>query len=224
MGIFSKIKNVFKKKQSEPEISNPEISNPVLVKCVDLSHHNEKVSLVRLLDMDLVILKATEGKSLVDKRFYERWIGLKSLGIKRGAYHFYRTNIDPIVQANHFIKTCEDLKPGDILAIDYETCDIKKIGIQTINDLKSHKQDAIKFMSHVEMITGIKPWFYTYHFVIEDCDFEPEFAKYPLWYARYTSVKPNDKQGPWSSMVAWQYSSKGKIDGISGDVDMNILK
>lgn len=79
-------------------------------------------------------------------------------------------------------------------------------------------------MSHVELITGIKPWFYTYHSVIQSCDFEQEFAQYPLWYARYTSVKPNDKQGPWSSMVAWQYADNGVADGISGDVDMNILK
>ena len=218
MGIFSKIKNVFKKKSSSPEISHP-----IIVKCVDLSHHNEKVSLTRLLDMELVILKATEGKGLVDKKFYERWIGLKSLGIKRGAYHFYRTNLDPIVQAKHFIKTCEGLKPGDILALDYETCDIKGL-IQTMDDLKSHKQDAIKFMSHVEMITGIKPWFYTYHGVIQACDFGPEFAKYPLWYARYTSVKPDDKQGPWSSMVAWQYADNGKVDGVTNNVDLNILK
>jgi len=218
MGIFSKIKNVFKK--SPQAGNNTPTSNPA---CVDLSHHNEKVSLPSLIGMELVILKATEGKGFTDKKFKERWLGLHSLAIKRGAYHFYRTNVDPIIQANHFIKTCEGLKPGDILALDYETCSIKGL-IQTMDDLKSHKQDAIKFMSHIELITGIKPWFYTYHKVIQSCDFGPEFAKYPLWYARYTSVRPDDKQGPWSSMVAWQYADNGKVDGVSNNVDMNILK
>jgi lysozyme len=218
MGLFSKIKSVFKKTPQEvPGRSKAD------VKCVDLSHHNEKVSLPSLIGMELVILKATEGKSFVDSKFQSRWLGLKSLAIKRGAYHFYRTNVDPIVQASHFIRTCEGLKPGDILALDYETCSIKGL-IQTMDDLKAHKQDAIKFMSHVELITGIKPWFYTYHSVIQSCDFGQEFAQYPLWYARYTSVKPEDKQGPWSSMVAWQYADNGVVDGISNNVDMNILK
>lgn len=45
-----------------------------------------------------------------------------------------------------------------------------------MDDLKAHKQDIVKFMSHVELITGIKPWFYTYHSVIQSCDFGQEFT------------------------------------------------
>jgi lysozyme len=187
---------------------------------LDLSHHNEKVEIMKLKGLGFVILKATEGSSYVDEKFASRWLGLKAIGTKRGAYHFYRTNIDPIVQAKHFLKTCEGLQEGDILALDFETCTIKGL-IQTMDDLKSHKQDAIKFMSHIEAITGIKPWFYTYHGVIKECDFGPEFAAYPLWYARYTSITPEDSQGPWVKWIAWQYADNGKLDGVSNDIDMN---
>lgn len=218
-----------KTKEEPPKVEVPpktpevkEIPTPIqsMSLGLDLSHHNEKVEIMKLKGLGFVILKATEGKSYVDEKFASRWLGLKSIGVKRGAYHFYRTNVDPIVQAKHFIKTCEGLQPGDILAIDYETCAIKGL-IQTMNDLKSHKQDAIKFMSYVELITGIKPWFYTYHGVIKSLNFGPEFAEYPLWYARYTSITPEDKQGPWNKWIAWQYTDNGRLDGVSNDIDMN---
>ena len=204
-----------------PEVKIPSTPIQSMTLGLDLSHHNEKVEIMKLKGLGFVILKATEGSDYVDAKFASRWLGLKAIGVKRGAYHFYRTNKDPIEQAKHFLKKCEGLQEGDILALDYETCDDPKIGIQTMNDLKSHKQDAIKFMSYIEQMTGIKPWFYTYHAVIKACDFGPEFAAYPLWYARYTSVTPEDKQGPWVKWVAWQYADKGRLDGVSNDIDMN---
>ena len=36
-------------------------------------------------------------------------------------------------------------------------------------------------------------------------------------YNPYSSLKPNYKMA-----VAWQYSSKGRVNGISGDVDLNL--
>ena len=203
-----------------PEVKIPNTPIPSMTLGLDLSHHNEKVEIMKLKGLGFVILKATEGETYVDAKFASRWLGLKSVGVKRGAYHFYRTNKDPIAQAKHFLKTCEGLQEGDILALDFETCAIRGM-IQTMDDLESHKQDAIKFMSYIEQTTGIKPWFYTYHGVIKSLNFGPEFAQYPLWYARYTSVTPEDKQGPWNEWVAWQYADNGRLDGVSNDIDMN---
>jgi len=39
----------------------------------------------------------------------------------------------------------------------------------------------------------------------------------PFWIAKYSNVKPIINNILWG----WQYSSKGKVDGISGNVDMN---
>ena len=191
---------------------------------LDLSHHNEKVDLMKLKNQELVILKATQGKRYIDEKFASRWIGLKACGIRRGAYHFYQCNLgDPIVQADHFLSTIGDTKPDDILAFDFETCGIKGM-IQNMDDLINHKPNALIFMRYIKQKTGITPWFYTYNEVIRLCSFEKEFTEFPLWYARYTSIEPSQKQGPWESMIGWQYYDKGKVDGISGDVDMNWLK
>lgn len=41
--------------------------------------------------------------------------------------------------------------------------------------------------------------------------------EFPKWVACYGSTKPTSQ----SNMVAWQYTSKGRVNGISGNVDCN---
>lgn len=48
---------------------------------------------------------------------------------------------------------------------------------------------------------------------------------YPLWIARYgaNDGRINEKYEPQiNGMLGWQYTSKGVVDGISGNVDMNV--
>ena len=46
-----------------------------------------------------------------------------------------------------------------------------------------------------------------------------DLSQYPLWYARYEVTK--EKMLSEYKPLIWQYSSKGKVDGIKGNVDMN---
>jgi lysozyme len=41
--------------------------------------------------------------------------------------------------------------------------------------------------------------------------------KYNVWIARYGEYKPDVK------LVYWQLSSTGKVQGITGDVDINVF-
>ena len=45
-----------------------------------------------------------------------------------------------------------------------------------------------------------------------------EVMDYPLWYARYDVDAPSF----YYDFAMWQYSSKGSVDGIKGNVDMDI--
>ena len=45
---------------------------------------------------------------------------------------------------------------------------------------------------------------------------EAELKKYKRWFAKYTATDQKD-------CYLWQYSSKGKVDGIAGNVDMDKL-
>lgn len=60
------------------------------------------------------------------------------------------------------------------------------------------------------MIYGNMTWLY------QNYDFE-KISEYPIWLASYSSDCPmKDK------FEMWQYSNIGQVNGIEGDVDINI--
>jgi lysozyme len=61
---------------------------------------------------------------------------------------------------------------------------------------------------------GYQPVLYTGKSFLES-ELDEKRIEYPLWIARY-----NDELGRKADI--WQYSSTGKVDGIKGNVDMNI--
>src|SRR4051812_22210820 len=57
---------------------------------IDVSKYQGKIdwASVRSAGTEFAFIKATEGGTLVDKRFVENWDGAKQAGVSRGAYHF----------------------------------------------------------------------------------------------------------------------------------------
>lgn len=72
--------------------------------------------------LDFGIAKATEGTTWSDPTFAANWANLHAAGIPRGAYHFLHPSLDPVAQAQFFLRAVEahGLAPGDMLIIDAE--------------------------------------------------------------------------------------------------------
>ena len=74
--------------------------------------------------------------------------------------------------------------------------------------------------------TGYKPMIYANKWWLnEQLDME-KLSKYDVWLAHYTGAtidnpfsKPSDYSGKYS---IWQYTDKGKVNGIEGYVDLDI--
>jgi lysozyme len=47
------------------------------------------------------------------------------------------------------------------------------------------------------------------------------FGNIPLWLAQYRNVAAPSLPHGWTNFTVWQFSAKGKVNGISGDCDMN---
>ena len=64
---------------------------------IDVSYWNAGIDWpkVRATGQRFVFAKASEGGSYVDPTFDDNWRGAKNVGLLRGAYHFFRCNIDP---------------------------------------------------------------------------------------------------------------------------------
>lgn len=182
---------------------------------VDISHHQRRIewdTVAKRENLDFVFVKATEGRDYTDSLFCSNWEGLRRVGLRRGAYHFFRSYGCGDEQAAHFLSTVE-MVPGDLVPVlDIETTD--GVSDEVI------VQEATVWLKTVEQRLKVKPIIYTNQFFY-DRYLSGHFDDYPLWVARYSGQMPvmrNNK--PWH---IWQYSNKGCIEGISCKVDMNLF-
>ncbi|MCY7321419.1 MAG: peptidoglycan-binding protein [Phormidesmis sp. CAN_BIN36] len=158
--------------------------------------------------------KATEGASSTDPSFLRNWTNMKTFGIVRGAYHFFRPAKDPIVQANNFLQLVKTIEASDLPPVlDLEVLD----GL----DARTVINNALKWISTIETATGRKPIVYTYPVFWEDKLGNPtQFSNYPLWIANFETRTPFVPSA-WRSWAFHQYSESGQLQGIQGNVDLN---
>lgn len=166
---------------------------------LDLSHWNKITDWDKIKDP--VILKCTESTNYLDTTFKERQKILRDKGLYLGCYHFFR-DVDPIKQADFYLFN-SDWREGDILVLDFEiNCTLPK-------------ESCKIFLDQVESKTGFRPWIYTN---------EARDIKYKLnaqWVAKYGTNSGNMQTPPKGDWKIWQYTSRGRIDGIMGNVDLN---
>lgn len=179
---------------------------------IDVSKYQGEIDWYQLKNHDIqfVFIKASEGQKLVDRHFEENWSEAKNAGMVRGAYHFYRPNVDWKKQAQNFIDHVE-LEKGDLPPV----IDIELVHSQSQEYLIS---EIKKWLEVVERHYGVKPIVYTYEnyynrFLQED------FRGYNLWIAKYSNASPKLMDG--ARWEFWQYSESGKIVGIDHSVDLN---
>lgn len=182
---------------------------------------------VRSVGIRFVFIKASEGISYIDDTFSDNWIGSKSVGILRGPYHFFRANVDPTKQAEYFIQTVKAMDDNGELppVLDLETNDgvSKEIIIPNVKI----------WLDLVEQGLGRKPIIYSGQYFLQDYLSEtgggpPEWMNdYPLWLAQYPNqyvqgMEPFLPSG-WFNWTFWEYSDKGKVNGINASVYMEFF-
>jgi len=87
---------------------------------IDISRYNGKIDWDKLVaegqinkkPISFIYIKATEGKNLKDSKFKSNWRHAKKKGILRGAYHFYRPEVNSEQQFKNFKETVK-LEKGD---------------------------------------------------------------------------------------------------------------
>jgi len=81
------------------------------------------------------------------------------------------------------------------------------------------RTNVIRWMDYVEQHYGATPILYTSYTFRRDYLNTPEFDRYPFWIAHYY-VDHLQYKGPWTF---WQHSDRGHVDGINGEVDVNVF-
>lgn len=178
---------------------------------IDLSHYQGEVFWEAIGDnskMAYVYLKATEGGDRIDD-MYEQNIDLAhKYGLKVGSYHFFRPKTELAKQLENFKAQCRPRQQDLIPMIDVET----KQGMGT----EEFCDSLLKFLNMVTIAYRQKPLVYT------GTNFYNRYLAgrldgYRLMIAQYSQNEPVLDDD--NDYMMWQYTGKGRIDGIRGYVD-----
>ena len=165
---------------------------------------------VKNVKIGFSFIKATEGLARVDRQFKRNWRQAELANVPRGAYHFFLPNKSGKAQAKNFMNTVK-LKAGDLPPV----LDIEQMPDgQSMDSLKSGLQ---RWLDKVEGHYGMKPIIYSGESFYNDF-LEEEFASYNLWIANYSFFE-DELQPEW---LFWQFTDKAVINGVEGNVDVNI--
>ena len=190
-----------------------------LVTGIDVSHHQGDIEWKKVKEsgVDFCFIKATEGSTFLDKKFKKNVVECKKNGILIGSYHFYKAKSNPNKQFENFSKNVKitDLNFPPVIDLEYHTNECLKN--------PKNKNEFIKDLKIFEKLVrdyyGVSPIFYTnpkfYDNLLKD-DFNNE-----LWIC---DLKGNsDLITDTTKWLFWQHNFNGKINGINGDVDMNMF-
>lgn len=176
--------------------------------------------------IDFAVLKIINKQNAEDGLFATHLAGCRKNNIAiYGVYNYsYAETVNKaILDASAVIATLKKYNLKTIVWIDIEENDIaKRIGGPGLAKLLSAYKKTIEEAGYTFGIyTGlsyynsfVKPYF---------------FERCPYWIARYPvsstySIKdnpPESKKPSVADLVAWQYTSKGRLSGISGNVDFD---
>lgn len=190
------------------------------MKVIDVSHHNGVIDWRKVKDdgIEGVIIRAGFGTTYTDNRFIENITGAIKVGLKIGIYWFmYGCSKDAALKnAQKCVSLIEPYKSKIILGVsaDWEYDSDNKC---TSSLTKSSRTEIVKTFCDYINEKGYTACIYTNQDYYNNKFDMNVLKKYPLWMASYRSDKPN------YNLFMWQYSSTGRVNGISGNVDLNNL-
>lgn len=166
--------------------------------------------------VSFVYIKSTEGTSIRNRYFASDYLKARRQGFRVGAYHFFSLKSSALAQATYFVNSTL-FRPGDfppVLDVEPTNAQIEKIG----GDEELMRRIRI-FMDYVERRTHMRPILYVNQmFVNKHMTHAADIKqRYNVWIARYGEYKPDVK------LVYWQLAADGRVNGITGPVDINVF-
>jgi lysozyme len=188
-----------------------EVTYPV--RGIDVSHRQGDVDwgAVVASKIRFAYIKATKGADFKDGNFVQNWEGSRDAGISRGAYHFFALGTSGKLQAANFLAAVPVDPRALPPAIDLEISGYNRGRTQSPNDFA---KELSVFFDIVSAHYGKSPVIYTTY------DFQKRYLKKMsvdrLWIREIIAT-------PRQNWMFWQFSDRGKVQGIKGFVDLDVF-
>lgn len=182
---------------------------------IDVSHYQGRINwdeVARDSRVTYVYLKATEGTGNVDGTYRYNFSECKRVGLKVGAYHFFRPQLSARAQFDNFVSQV-DTKKQDLLPV---------VDVETMNGVSDAVMQSrlLELCELIEKEYGKKPIIYTgKNFFNKHIYGNSRLRSYKFFIAAYAFDEPVLYGN--MDYVMWQYSATGTVRGIRGNVDMS---
>lgn len=207
--LFSDKKEPDKTPTDTTPINKDETPKPPY-KVIDVSDWQGEINWSKVKKSGVVgaIIRYADGTTL-DKRFDENMKNAKAAGIHIGSYIFSRakTKAQAEKEAERLYKATKKYEPDMPLYIDLEVSSLSKYA----NTVAQAFLNKIKSLGGRGGVYANLNWWNNY--------LKPTSKlAFAMWVAQYNDTMDYK---PATDVGMWQYSSSGKVNGISGKVDMD---
>ena len=155
------------------------------------------------------------GKIVMDPYFKQNIQGARANGIHVGVYFYSvaKNEMEALEEANWTINAIKEYNITYPVAFDLE--DFNRHRLSGVSYTQLNK-NAVVFLNRIQSV-GYTPMHYGSKSTFGPIWNMNTLNKYKVWLAHYT-----DKTNYSGKYNMWQYTSNGKVSGISGLVDLNI--
>ncbi len=186
---------------------------------IDVSKWQGKIDFfkVRETGIRLVYIKATQGDNYMDPDFERNYREAEKERLAIGFYHYVtaRTTTEARNEAHFFASHIKGKRQHARPVMDFEV-------FGNLNQAEI-RETALHFLTALEEETGHKPAIYTDASNASGIFADDRFREYPLWIAEYEVTHPH-MENPWHRWSGWQYTDRGRVNGIAGDVDRDYFR
>ena len=185
---------------------------------IDVSKYQGDINFKKVKDagVQFVIIRIGYGQyeSQKDEKFERNYEGFRGVSIPVGVYLYsYALSVnDAKKEANTVLKWLNGRELNLPVYYDIEDKTQINLGKNTLTSMCEAFCDTIEKAGYWAGVYANKYFFTTY------LDYEKLGEKYTCWVAQYSDT--NTYRGRYDM---WQYTSSGKVNGINGNVDMDIL-
>ena len=191
---------------------------------IDVSTYQKKInwkkvkkSGIRFVMIRVGYRSTDTGKIYKDKKFEKHYKGAKKAGLDIGVYFFSQAvnRKEATEEAKFVLKNIRNKKITYPVAFDMEDTHDK----DRHEDLSRKKRTLVAdVFCQIIKNNGFVPIIYGYpNWVYKKIDYT-KLTKYDMWLAHYTEYSAY----PFHYLI-WQYTERGKVPGIKGKVDRDII-
>jgi len=182
---------------------------------LDVSAHQGEIDWAKVSadGFTVAYIKATEGTGYTDATFQQNWDGARAAGLTTGAYHYFTLCSSGAEQAEDFLAAAppDDSALPPALDLEFDgACEDRPDGADAQTEIDDFTAAVEKAWGRRLVIYSSSDW--RQHYGL------PVTGPRPDWlYSEH--VRP-----PQADWAVWQVRFDGKVAGISGGVDIDVVR